>query len=442
MGWLCFFAFACQSYSPKTLDPQVTAGEFGKRSLEDPGLRTALIASGHWKARQSWPPAPWGLRPLQGAGLHYSPDIAVAKAQAQSALAAIGTADTTPNPSLAFAPELGTSGGVASPWVLGFSLNFPIETAGKRQLIVSQARAQSNAAVLGISEKAWAVISGVRSSLLDLEAGSKRLEILNSQRENDAEIVAIIGGKIQVGESPRTDLGVYQTQQSRNLVDLADGRSKLETARARLADAIGVPAISLRGLMVCFGPLDRFPAMPSTQNLRKAALLQRTDLLGLLENYAAADAGLRLEIARQYPDLNLNPGYTFDQGQAKWALGIGLSLPIDRNLGPIREAIAKREEAAAIFERQQIKIRGELDQSLAAYNDDRTRLRDIEKLLADQEFQLNAAEKLNQAGEADRLGIFAARSLVLQTSLVRIDALLQAQQSLGKLADSAQQDLD
>ena len=141
MGWLCFFAFACQSYSPKTLDPQVTAGEFGKRSLEDPGLRSALIASGHWKARQSWPPAPWGLRPLQGAGLHYSPDIAVAKAQAQSALAAIGTADTTPNPSLAFAPELGTSGGVASPWVLGFSLNFPIETAGKRQLIVSQARA-------------------------------------------------------------------------------------------------------------------------------------------------------------------------------------------------------------------------------------------------------------------------------------------------------------
>ena len=149
-----------------------------------------------------------------------------------------------------------------------------------------------------------------------------------------------------------------------------------------------------------------------------------------------------MEIAKQTPDLHLNPGYTFDQGQSKWALGIGLTLPIDRNAGPIREAIAKRDEAAAVFERLQIGIRGELDQALAAYNADLKRLREVENLITSQTQQLDDAERLSKAGETDRLAENAARSLVLQARLARIDALGQAQQSLGRLEDSARISFD
>ncbi len=177
--------------------------------------------------------------------------------------------------------------------------------------------------------------------------------------------------------------------------------------------------------------------IPAERALRKAALIRRSDILGALEDYAAADAGLRLEIAKQTPDIHLNPGYTFDQGQSKWALGLGLTLPIDRNRGPIREAIAKRDESAAIFERLQIGIRGELDQALAAYNADRQRLRDVENLVSSQTGQLADAEKLSEAGEGDGLVKNTTRSLVLQAKLARIDALAQAQQSLGRLQDSA-----
>ena len=38
------------------------------------------------------------------------------------------------------------------------------------------------------------------------------------------------------------------------------------------------------------------------------------------------EAALRLEIAKQYPDVHLNPGYQFDTGENKWALGVGLTL--------------------------------------------------------------------------------------------------------------------
>ena len=65
----------------------------------------------------------------------------MAKAKAATARAAIATADTAPNPTLSFAPELGNPGGGVNPWVLGFSLDYQIETANKRGERTAQAQA-------------------------------------------------------------------------------------------------------------------------------------------------------------------------------------------------------------------------------------------------------------------------------------------------------------
>jgi len=434
---------SCQHYEAKPLDPQVTAIRFGRRKLDAPEVRGALVASGVWKKDKAWPPSPWALRELQAAALYFHPEIAVARAKAETASAAITTADTRPNPTLSFVPEIGSNpGSGVSPWVLGFSLDVPLETAGKRRERVSQARAQANAAALSIADTAWTVCAGVRSALLDVEVAIRRMEILEVQRGNDDALVSMVAERVKAGEAPATDMAVYQSQQGRDSVDLADGRGKIDAARAKLADAIGVPAIALQGVVLRFEALDRLPAPPSAGSLRRAALVQRADILGALEDYAAADAALRLEIAKQYPDIHLGPGYTFDQGQSKWALGVGLTLPIDRNAGPIREARAKREEAAAIFERLQIRVRGELDQASAGYESDRKRLREIEALHASQNGQLENATRLTKAGEGERIAENNARSLVFQASLARIDALYQAQQSLGKIEESARISLD
>jgi cobalt-zinc-cadmium efflux system outer membrane protein len=427
----------CQVYVSKPLDPQAAAIHFSKRRLDDPRIRASLGKRG------AWPPSPWKLRDLQSAALYFHPEIAVAKAKAATANASISTAEARPNPSLSFSPEIGANPGAGiSPWGLGFSVSVPIETANKRGQRSAQAQAQANSAALSIADTAWTVTSRVRAALLDLESATQRLKILQAQRDNDDVIVSMVSERVKAGEAPRTDLAIYQTQQGRDSLDLADGRSKLDEARAKLADAIGIPAIALGSVAVSYGPLDRFAEMPSDRELRKAALIRRSDMLGSLEDYAATDFALRLEIAKQTPDLNLNPGYTFDQGQSKWALGVGLTLPFDRNAGPIREAIAKRDESAAVFERLQIGIRGELDQALAAYRSDRQRLREVESLLESQTHQLEDAERIAKAGEGDRLAENSAKSLVFQARLARIDALTQAQQSLGRLQDSARISID
>ena len=78
--------------------------------------------------------------------------------------------------------------------------------------------------------------------------------------------------------------------------------------------------------------------------------------MGALADFAASQATLRLEIAKQYPDVRLSPGYQYDQGDNKWSLGLSVDLPVlNRNQGPIAEAKARRSEAAARFNAVQAK---------------------------------------------------------------------------------------
>jgi outer membrane protein TolC len=68
----------------------------------------------------------------------------------------------------------------------------------------------------------------------------------------------------------------------------------------------------------------------------------------VLGEYALAEAEVRLQVARQRPDLELGPGYIFDQGIHRWTLGFALPALLGfRNRTPIDQAEAARSAAAA-----------------------------------------------------------------------------------------------
>ena len=67
---------------------------------------------------------------------------------------------------------------------------------------------------------------------------------------------------------------------------------------------------------------------------------------GLLE-FAAADAEVKLEVARQYPAIGLRPGYLWDQGDNVWALALDLVLPPTLGNAPAIHAAQARRETAA-----------------------------------------------------------------------------------------------
>ena len=70
----------------------------------------------------------------------------------------------------------------------------------------------------------------------------------------------------------------------------------------------------------------------------KDELLAHPRLLAAMSAFHTSEAELRLEIRKQYPDLEISPGFSHEEGDDKLTLGLGFTLPLwNRN----REAIAR-----------------------------------------------------------------------------------------------------
>src|SRR5207249_2670968 len=101
--------------------------------------------------------------------------------------------------------------------------------------------------------------------------------------------------------------------------------------RIAIAESLGLPAQSLAGITFDLNSVvpaaDRLPFLTSAE-ARRRALTGRTDILMALAEYAAAQAALQVEVARQYPDVHLGTGYQWDQGDNKWSIGLGTEIPL------------------------------------------------------------------------------------------------------------------
>lgn len=367
------------------------------------------------------------------------PDMGIARAKLATAQAAVITAGARPNPSLGFsATNTARLLGGASPWTNGFTLDVPVETAGKRRHRIAQAQALVNAAALNLSTAERLAQSKVRSSLFALFAARQRAELLAKQESDQAETVKLFDARIAAGEASRVESLQARLQFNQSRLQSREAQKVSAEARATLAAALGVSLHALEPVRISFTGIESLPAQPAERRLRRAALTGRPDVLATLAEYAATDAALHLEIAKQWPDVHLGPGYSFDQGQDKWTIGFNLTLPLlDQNRGPIAEALAKRNEAAANFNAAQAKALAELELALARYRGAVTKLETADQLLAAQERQQRSVEALFKAGENDRLTLVSAQVELQAARLLRLDSLIEAQQALGALEDAS-----
>ena len=167
------------------------------------------------------------------------------------------------------------------------------------------------------------------------------------------------------------------------------------------------------------------------------------DVLSALAEYAATEASLRLEIARQYPDVHLSPGYQYNQGENKWGLGLAVELPVlNQNQGPIAEANARRAEAAARFTSLQAGIINKLDAAGSAYHEAQEQLGVTEALVSSEAAGYRTVEQQVKAGDADPLDLLYAELERLLGENARLDARSRLQNAIGQLEDAVQQPLD
>jgi outer membrane protein TolC len=431
----------CARFESKPVVPSQYAARFDARSLEEAGLRGFLEANLQ-REFTDWPPATWDFQTLTLAAFYHHPSLEVARAQYGVARAGIQTAGGRLNPVLSVTPGIsGNPPSGVSAWLPAVSVDVPIETAGKRQKRITHAQHLSDAARYNILTTAWHVRSQLRTVLLELNAVQRRADILQRQRELQEQLVKLLEQRLAAGTIAATEVAPARIARLKSLAEAADAQRQLAEIRVRLGEALGVPALAVRSLRLSPAPL--FPSDAADKFLaadaRGLALQQRADILSALAEYAAAESLLRLEIAKQYPDVHLNPGYQFDQGEHKWTLGLSMELPLlNRNEGPIAEALAKREEAAARFLAVQALVVAEIDRAAQGHAAVNEQLKNSEAVLEAQQRQVETIQASFQAGGADRFEADSARLEAALAEMAVLDARTRAAHALGQLEDALQ----
>jgi outer membrane protein, heavy metal efflux system len=433
----------CATYHPQPISPEKTAAAFDARSLDDAGLR-AFLETNHVTAPAAG--GNWNLTQLTLAAFYYQPTLAEARAQLLLAQAAKITAGQRPNPSVSVTPGYDSQiPGNYSPWLVPLSFDVPIETAGKRGKRIAEAEHLAEAARWNLVGTVWQVRSQIRTALLQLYFARETEALLVRQETAQSNVVRLLEGQFTVGAISEFEVSQARTALATTQLARQDAAGKANQARVALAHALGLPTRALDAVTFSFTVLNQFPRELTRPDVRRQALLTRADVRGALTEYAASQSALQLEIANQYPDLHLGPGYAWNNGNAgdsQWSLGLTVTLPVlNHNQGPVAEAQAKRAHAAAHFLTVQANAVAEIDSALAGYRAALQQVITAKALLDNSQKQLNSVNAQEQAGEKDPLALANAEVEFATSSQNRLNALVQAQQSLGLLEDAVQSPL-
>lgn len=429
---------AATRYRAAPIVPAETASRLESRSLSDPGLQEFLNANlGH--PSSAWPPKNWDLESVTLAALYFNPAMDIARAQMNVAQAAVITAGARPNPTLSLKP------GVPSPYLFGLSFAVPIQTAGKRGYQVLEAKNLSEAAQFNLASSAWKVRSAVRTALLNYIVAVRSAAQMHSQERVLTDRVGLLEKRLAVGEISRPELDLARIDLANTHLATVSAETQISQARTALAAAIGIRVSALNGVEFSWPDFDSPPGPDSlsAQQIQREAVLNRLDVRQALATYAGAEAGLQLEIAKQYPDIQIGPGYTYEEGSNFFTLGLSAILPIfNHNQGPIAEAKARRKQAAANFLGTQAQAIAQGEAALAGYAGAWKELAATRNALKLHLGRVELAEKSFKAGESGPLPLNGEELQNVLALGAELTALYRTQTAIGSLEDAVERPLE
>ncbi len=433
----------CAKYQPHALDPVQSEARYRARSLDDPALTEFLRRQPG--AIPGAALAKLDPETLARVAIFFSPDLEVSRARVESAEAAVITARQRINPSVS--GEGGYNRTPESVATYSVSPAFTIETAGKRGYRVLAAQKLAEASRIGLYESTWQVRSRLRDALLAYYSAQRRLALLETENAVRDEVAAIFAKRLSLGDSSNPDLNAARAEQASAAVNLRNAEGEAAKSLATVAAACGLPvnALERRSFDLTSFETPPDPASLPLLRIQQAGLLHRPDIRRSLTEYEAADAKLRLELANQYPNITLNPAYSFQEGFPAYTLGSTIeSLPIlHRHEGPIAEAEAGRREVEAQFTALQARAISETELALRYYRAAVEEWRTVKDTFESvQQQRENAVTTAFRAGESDRLDVAQARLATLAAAEASLAALVRAQTALGALEDAVESPLN
>jgi outer membrane protein TolC len=426
---------ACVHYQAAPLSPERNARDFAARRLAEPRLREQVSRLLPQTAG-AWPPQEWDRAQLLAVALAQNPQFAVAQSQVNAALSHEITAGELPNPDLTVQSEYARH--EVHPWLYGLSLNWLLRSSGRRRLDTEMARLETGNARLQLMDQAWAVRRALAAALTEWEGARRRLILLERLGMAQDLLIAVEQTRISAGED--APLEIINLQQTRIQVEQqqAELRSAATAAQAAAAKVLGLPPQALDHEPFTWSDWGAPPPLDEKQERvnRERALLSRADFAIAVGEYAQAENRLKLSIARQYPELDVEPGYYWDHGVAKFPFNLGITLPLNRNRGEIAEARAGRDVAGLRLTAVQAEIYGDIAAAERAELVARAAAGAAERQLASAQRRKQHADLSLRLGADDQTAQIGAEIAITRAELEVIQMQTQLQNSRNSLEDA------
>lgn len=408
---LCLLLMACVGYEPQALDPTAIL------RVEDDDRRVPVAHDD-------------GLRlvDLEARMLTSGPSLREARAAFRRAEARASIAEPWPEPMIEFGPVLGSGRDVTRKALVPFgSLGLSIPLGDRLEARDQLDRLHADAARVEFEAR-------LRESRMELRGAVEELVLLEERAGLAARILddasrslAVANRLVEAGGGTAVDVALFQLEEGRARLELAEARGRAGLARARVAKLIGVAPSA-------FTPPGR-EAIPSG----RAAPPEREGLIALLiaanpelarrrAAYDEVEAELRLAVAEQYPDLQIGFSGSDEVSEDKQLFGLtlGIELPLfGKQRKEIAAAAAGREEARERFHAAANASLGAIDEALLRLEIATARLDLIEsELLPRSKANRERARQALAAGSADALRVLETERQDRRLGLERLEAEL------------------
>ncbi len=364
--WLIFLPFtACAPfYAATPLQPQRNIQEIASLTPNDAGFKQFAQKN---SAHLTWPIQHWDLNTLTLSALYFHPALRIAAADYAVALAGIETAGLKPNVGLTTnLDKSNQANGDLKPWAYGLQVDIPVITANKRQINIEVAQHQAEIAKITMAETAWSLRYQLCADLVQRMALQAQLEGLTQLQASQSALLNAFEKRLALGVAGNTDVLQIRLQLDQVTAQLQQLTLQRSQNEQKIIHDAGLTDAQLQADQIDTPSLDdllkvRLPEvkeLPPPRWIQHQALTNRMDIQRGLSQYAKAEAQLKLQMAKRYPDLSLSPGLLYEYGDRIWALGIGGMLNL---LNPASALWAQAEqvrtnEAKRFYSLQQLVI--------------------------------------------------------------------------------------
>ena len=316
--------------------------------------------------------------------------------------------------------------------IAGLNLLFPFETANKRLIRYEIALNTSQSSYENYRLVAWNERLKLVNAVIQYVFQIKKIKVIKNEL---ITIQAIYNMNLRRFENGINDqLTLHQAK-----LDLQVAENKLKNLqleqinlRKLISQTTGVRVNFLEKNPILAdniinGQLTKIAIFHQNQvyqQWNEEASLSRIDLRKSLANYAISEANLKLEVAKQYPDIKFNPAYLYDYGNKIWTLGITSLIPnIEKNKALILRAEKIRDMEASRIIDLQLQLVNDADNVVLLLDQAQQKFENAKNLLTEKENLLTNMQKKYNQGLISRYELEKEKIKLYEIDYIYLDSL-------------------